>query len=135
MRADLDGVRQRLGGSGASRRAAQAVLDVASGGLGAAPLTPPRVWASRSARGREILSGRGRAGRDHAPAVRRIWPSDRFAGPRPRAEHDSRRSHMSLNSFATRQTLTVGGETVDFYSLPALERAGFPGVVRGCRSR
>ncbi|MCC7042917.1 MAG: aconitate hydratase AcnA [Acidobacteria bacterium] len=37
---------------------------------------------------------------------------------------------MSLNTFATRQTLTVGDETVDFYSLPALERAGFPGVSR-----
>jgi aconitate hydratase len=37
---------------------------------------------------------------------------------------------MSLNSFATRQTLTVGSETVDYYSLPALEKAGFPGVSR-----
>jgi aconitate hydratase len=37
---------------------------------------------------------------------------------------------MSLNTFATRQTLTVGDETVDFFSLPALEKAGFPGVSR-----
>jgi aconitate hydratase len=37
---------------------------------------------------------------------------------------------MSLNSFATRQTLTVGDETVDYYSLPALEKAGYPGVSR-----
>ena len=37
---------------------------------------------------------------------------------------------MSLNSFATRQTLTVGNETVEYYSLPALEKAGFPGVAR-----
>jgi aconitate hydratase len=37
---------------------------------------------------------------------------------------------MSLNSFSTRQTLTVGNDTVDFYSLPALETAGFPGVAR-----
>lgn len=37
---------------------------------------------------------------------------------------------MSLNSFNTRQTLTVGTETLDYYSLPALEAAGFPGVAR-----
>ncbi len=37
---------------------------------------------------------------------------------------------MSLNSFKTRQTLTVGTESLDFYSLPALEAAGFPGVAR-----
>jgi len=37
---------------------------------------------------------------------------------------------MSLNSFKTRQTLTVGTETLDYYSLPALEAAGFPGVAR-----
>jgi len=37
---------------------------------------------------------------------------------------------MSLNSFKTRQTLTVGTETLDYYSLPALEAAGFPGVSR-----
>ena len=37
---------------------------------------------------------------------------------------------MSLNSFKTRQTLTVGIETLDYFSLPALEAAGFPGVAR-----
>jgi len=37
---------------------------------------------------------------------------------------------MSLDTFKTRQTLTVGEETVDFFSLPALEAAGFPGVSR-----
>src|SRR5688572_32847956 len=37
---------------------------------------------------------------------------------------------MSLNSFATRKTLTVGPDAVDFYSLPALEAAGFAGVSR-----
>ena len=37
---------------------------------------------------------------------------------------------MSLNSFATRQTLTVGSQTVDYYSLPALEKAGYPGIAR-----
>ena len=36
---------------------------------------------------------------------------------------------MSLNTFATRQTLTVGDATADYYSLPALEKAGFPGVA------
>ncbi len=36
---------------------------------------------------------------------------------------------MSLNSFRTRTTLTVGKEAVDIYSLPALERT-FPGVRR-----
>ena len=39
--------------------------------------------------------------------------------------------HMTtLNSFDTVATLTSGGETFDYYSLPALERAGFPGVGR-----
>ena len=36
---------------------------------------------------------------------------------------------MSLNSFGTRQSLTVASDTVDIYSLPALERQ-FPGVAR-----
>jgi aconitate hydratase len=36
---------------------------------------------------------------------------------------------MSLNSFGTRESLTVGQHTVDFYSLPALART-FPGVAR-----
>ena len=37
---------------------------------------------------------------------------------------------MSLNSFHTRSTLTVGGESVDYFSLPALEKAGFSGITR-----
>jgi aconitate hydratase len=37
---------------------------------------------------------------------------------------------MSLDSFKTLRSLTVGGETVDYYSLPALEQAGFPHVAR-----
>jgi aconitate hydratase len=36
----------------------------------------------------------------------------------------------TLNSFGTRTELRVGGQPVDFYSLPALEQAGFPGVSR-----
>jgi aconitate hydratase len=36
----------------------------------------------------------------------------------------------SLNSFGTRTVLTLGGETYQFYSLPALERAGHPGISR-----
>src|SRR5918998_728558 len=36
----------------------------------------------------------------------------------------------TLNSFDTVATLTSGGETFDYYSLPSLERAGFPGVGR-----
>ncbi len=36
---------------------------------------------------------------------------------------------MSLNSFGTRTSLAVGSESVDIYSLPALERR-FPGVAR-----
>ncbi len=36
---------------------------------------------------------------------------------------------MALDSFKTRRTLTVGSETVHYYSLPALEAAGFPGVA------
>ena len=37
---------------------------------------------------------------------------------------------MSLNSFKTRTSLTVGSETFDIFSLPALERAGFGDVSR-----
>src|SRR6186713_131195 len=36
----------------------------------------------------------------------------------------------TLNSFATRTDLTVDGRPVQIYSLPALEKAGFPGVAR-----
>jgi aconitate hydratase len=36
----------------------------------------------------------------------------------------------SLNSFGTRTELRVGGQPVQIYSLPALEKAGFPGVSR-----
>jgi aconitate hydratase len=37
---------------------------------------------------------------------------------------------MSLNSFGTRSPLTVGSDTFDVYSLPALERSGFGGLDR-----
>ena len=37
---------------------------------------------------------------------------------------------MSLDSFKTRTTLTLGSEQLDYFSLPALERAGFPGIAR-----
>ncbi|MGE3403133.1 MAG: aconitate hydratase AcnA [Vicinamibacterales bacterium] len=36
----------------------------------------------------------------------------------------------TLNTFGTRTELRVGGESVQIYSLPALEKAGFPGVSR-----
>jgi aconitate hydratase len=36
----------------------------------------------------------------------------------------------SLNSFATRKQLTSGSTTVDYFSLPALERAGFAEIAR-----
>src|SRR5688572_26408914 len=36
----------------------------------------------------------------------------------------------TLNSFDTRTEIQVGGQTVQIYSLPALERAGFSGVSR-----
>jgi len=36
----------------------------------------------------------------------------------------------TLNSFGTRSDLRVGGQSVEIYSLPALERAGFAGVSR-----
>jgi aconitate hydratase len=37
---------------------------------------------------------------------------------------------VSLNSFNARSRLTTGGASVEFFSLPALERAGFPQVAR-----
>src|SRR5687767_11667300 len=36
----------------------------------------------------------------------------------------------TLNTFGTRTQIKAGGEQVEIYSLPALERAGFPGVAR-----
>ncbi len=36
----------------------------------------------------------------------------------------------TLNSFGTRTDLRIGAQTVQIYSLPALEKAGFPGVAR-----
>ena len=36
----------------------------------------------------------------------------------------------SINSFATRTEIRSGGRVVEIYSLPALERAGFPGLAR-----
>jgi aconitate hydratase len=36
----------------------------------------------------------------------------------------------SRNSFGTQATLTVNGQSLRYYSLPALEKAGFPGVSR-----
>ena len=36
----------------------------------------------------------------------------------------------TLNSFGTRTEIRVGGQPVQIYSLPALEKAGFPGVSR-----
>jgi aconitate hydratase len=37
---------------------------------------------------------------------------------------------MAVNSLGTRTSLSVGSETVDLFSLPALERAGFSGLNR-----
>ena len=37
---------------------------------------------------------------------------------------------MAQNSFNTRTTIQAGGQSVEIYSLPALEKAGFPGVSR-----
>ena len=36
----------------------------------------------------------------------------------------------TLNSFGTRTEIRVGGQAVQIYSLPALEKSGFPGVAR-----
>src|SRR5262249_27850829 len=40
------------------------------------------------------------------------------------------RPMSSVNSFGTRTALAVGGRTVQSYSLPALERGGFPEIAR-----
>ena len=37
---------------------------------------------------------------------------------------------VSQNSFNTRSSLTVGGQRFSYFSLPALEKAGFPGLAR-----
>ena len=36
----------------------------------------------------------------------------------------------SLDTFNTRTSLSVGGESLQYFSLPALERTGFPNVSR-----
>src|SRR5262245_54820401 len=36
----------------------------------------------------------------------------------------------SNNSFATRTSLTAGGETFQIFSLPALEKAGYPSIAK-----
>jgi aconitate hydratase len=36
----------------------------------------------------------------------------------------------TLNSFGTRSELRTGGRSVQYYSLPALEKSGFSGVAR-----
>jgi aconitate hydratase len=36
----------------------------------------------------------------------------------------------TLNSFKTRAAIAVGGRTIQIYSLPALQQAGFPGAAR-----
>src|SRR5688572_8719053 len=36
----------------------------------------------------------------------------------------------SLNSFNTRTRLTAGGQTLEIFSLPALEKAGYPSIAR-----
>ena len=40
----------------------------------------------------------------------------------------------TLNSFGARTTLQTSGGAVEYVSLPALERAGFPQVA-ACRTR
>ena len=42
---------------------------------------------------------------------------------------------MSQDSFKTRTTLTVGRDTFDYFSLPALEAAGLRRTSAGCRFR
>ena len=37
---------------------------------------------------------------------------------------------MSLDTFGTRKSLTVGQESFEYFSLAALEKAGFPAVQR-----
>ena len=36
----------------------------------------------------------------------------------------------SYNSFSTRARLDAGGQSFQYYSLPALEKAGYPGLAR-----
>src|SRR5438445_7652233 len=36
----------------------------------------------------------------------------------------------TVNSFGTRTALAVGSRTIQLYSLPALQEAGFPGIAR-----
>src|SRR5215510_3986894 len=37
---------------------------------------------------------------------------------------------MAVDSFGTRRSLTVGSDSADYFSLKALEQAGFPAVAR-----
>src|ERR1043166_7175260 len=53
------------------------------------------------------------------PRAKRQKPNAEAISPMP-----------TLNSFHTPPEITVDGKPVQFYSLPALEKAGFPGVSR-----
>src|SRR5678815_619251 len=65
-------------------------------------------------------------------------PTCERAGPRSMIDdvglstvQRTRAAHMtSSNSFGAQTTLRVGDQSVQIYSLPALEKAGFPGVSR-----
>src|SRR5437867_996161 len=42
----------------------------------------------------------------------------------------SRSSMSTVNSFGVRTPLAAGGRSVQMYSLPTLQEAGFPGIAR-----
>src|SRR5918993_702200 len=66
------------------------------------------------------------------PAGRTPQPSHAISSRNLPASVRVRDDHrmVSQNSFQTRSALTVAGQRFQYYSLPALEKAGYPGVSR-----
>ena len=97
-------------------------------------------------RRREILVATTSARQRHTRSACASKAAPRFIVPASRSirQVDARRARlrrrsdhrlligrpMSLDSFKTRTTLTVGRDTVDYFSLPALETPGFASVDR-----
>src|SRR4030095_6203682 len=64
------------------------------------------------------------------PNARTPWRSSARFSTRWTAGYDRFDPMPTLNSFGTRTEIRSSGQPVQIYSLPALEKAGFPGVSR-----
>src|SRR5262245_45393667 len=58
------------------------------------------------------------------------WPANSWGNLNSGVRLRDDQRMVSQNSFNTRSTLTVGGQRFSYFSLPALEKAGFAGLAR-----